>query len=89
MLVGELRGTFPIAAGAGLKQCCASINFSTYQTGPGIRVFSSSCPHAWHVRYLVLFCGWSEFSTLIVNFQRQEERVLMMKPCKILLMNTL
>jgi len=22
-------------------------------------------PHAWHVRYLVLFCGWSEFSTLL------------------------
>ncbi len=44
MLVRELHGTFPIAAGAGLKQCCGSINFSTYQTGPGIRVFSSSFP---------------------------------------------
>ncbi len=65
MLVRELHGTFPIAAGAGLKQCCASINFSTYQTGPGIRVFPSSCPHAWHVWYPVLFCGWSEFFTLI------------------------
>ncbi len=85
----ELHGTFPIAAGAGLRQCCTSINFSTYQTGPGIRVFSSSFPHAWHAWYLVLFCGWSEFSTLIVDFQRQEERVLMMKPCKILLMITL
>jgi len=61
--VRELHGTFPLAAGAGLKQCCASINFSTYQTHPGIRVFSSSFPHAWHVWYLVLFCGWSEFST--------------------------
>jgi len=44
VLVRELHGTFPIAAGAGLKQCCAGINFSTYQTGPGIRVFSSSFP---------------------------------------------
>ncbi len=44
VLVRELHGTFPIAAGAGLKQCCGSINFSTYQTGPGIRVFSSSFP---------------------------------------------
>ncbi len=24
----------------GSKQCCGSINFSTYQTGPGIRVYS-------------------------------------------------
>jgi len=40
VLVRELHGTFPIAAGAGLKQCCAGMNFSTYQTGPGIRVFS-------------------------------------------------
>ncbi len=69
MLVRELHGTFPIAAGAGLKQYCASINFSTYQTGPGIRVFSSSFPHAWHVWYLVLFYGWSEFSTLIFTWR--------------------
>jgi len=52
MLGRELHGTFAIAAGAGLKQCCASINFSTYQTGPGIKVFSSSFPHAWHVLYI-------------------------------------
>jgi len=63
--VRDLPGTFPIAAGAGLKQCCASINFSTHQTHLEIGVFSSSFPHAWHVWYLVLFCGWSEFSTLI------------------------
>jgi len=45
----ELHGIIPIAAGASLKQCCASINFSTYWTSPGIRGFSSSFPHAWHV----------------------------------------
>jgi len=45
----ELHGTFLIPAGAGLKQCCGSINFSTYQTGPGIRFFPSAFPHAWHV----------------------------------------
>ncbi len=66
----ELYGTFPIAAGAGLKECCASINFSTYPTGPGIRVFSSSFPHACHVRYLILFCGWSKFSMLIFTWRR-------------------
>ncbi len=65
MLGRELHGTFAIAAGAGLKQCFASINFSTCQTGPGIRDFSSSFPHAWHIWYLVPFCRWSEFSTLI------------------------
>ncbi len=63
MLVRQLHGTFPIAAGAGLKQCCVNINFSTYQTGPGIRVSSSSSLAG--LVYLVLFCGWSEFSTLI------------------------
>jgi len=58
--VSELHGTFLIAAGAGLKkQCCASINFSTYQ---GFFFFFS---HAWHVWYLLLFCGWYEFSMLI------------------------
>ncbi len=66
MLVRQLHGTFPIVAGAGLKQCCVSINFSTYQSGAGIRIFSSSFPPCIAgLVYLVLFCGWSEFSTLI------------------------
>ncbi len=65
MLVRQLHGAFPIAAGAGLKQCCVSINFSTYQTGPGIRVFFLLFPCLAGLVNLVLFCGWSEFSTLV------------------------
>jgi hypothetical protein len=67
VLVRELHGTFPIAAGAGLKQCCASINFSRYQTCPGIRVFSSF-PHAWHVWYIwYCFVGGLNFQHLILT----------------------
>ncbi len=65
MLVRELHRTLPIAAGAGLKQCCASINFSNipdWSWNQGFFFLFSPMPGIW---YLVLFCGWSEFSTVI------------------------
>jgi hypothetical protein len=66
VLVRELHGTIPIVAGAGLKQCCASINFSTYQTRFGIRGFSSSFPNGWHVWNIwYCFVGGLKFQRLI------------------------